>query len=70
MNSPVILFCVLLLSGLDTLASCAGPTGFGAGKDIGDRLNAAGMDEAGTRCHANLCSPGKGISFAKSKPHR
>lgn len=72
-NIPVILFCVLLLlSGLETLASVLGFLGMAwVGVDIviGDLLNAAGTADAGTSCQANLWAPGKGISFAKSKPH-
>lgn len=68
-NIPVILFCVLLFSGLAIFESCEGVTGLGVGRTTGPFLNASGNAEAGTSCQLNLCVPGRGFSFAKSKPH-
>lgn len=68
-KKSVILFWVLVLSGLETLASWVDVFCFGIEVVIGDLLNATGTADAGTNCHANLWMPGKGCSFAKSKPH-
>lgn len=61
-NLPVILFCVLLLSGLDTFTSCLGAAGWGVVMVIGARLRAAGIADAATKRHSNRWSPGKGFS--------
>lgn len=69
-RKSVILFCVLLVSGLETLGSCVGALAAGVVVIvIGDLLKAAGIVDAGTSCQANLCEVGSGFSFAKSKPH-